>query len=67
MGYHSGVEERIEDIEVKLAYQERLIGELDALVRTFGTKLDEAMREIKSLKDSLQPAVGPAVEKPPHY
>ena len=61
------MEERIQDIEVKLAYQERLIGELDSLVRTFGTKLDEAMREIKSLKDSLQPAVGPAVEKPPHY
>ncbi len=65
------MDERIEDIEVKLAYQERLIGELDSLVRTFGGKLDEAMREIKSLKDSLrsggEPAVGPATEKPPHY
>jgi uncharacterized coiled-coil protein SlyX len=64
------VEERIEDLEVKLAYQERLIGELDALVRTFGTKLDEAMRELKQLKDSLrsgEPVVGPATEKPPHY
>ena len=65
------MEERIEDIEVKLAYQERLIGELDALVRTFGTKLDEAMRELKALKESLrsggEPVVGPATEKPPHY
>jgi uncharacterized coiled-coil protein SlyX len=64
------VEERIEDIEVKLAYQERLIGELDALVRTFGAKLDDAMRELKSLKESLrsgEPVVGPAAEKPPHY
>ena len=65
------MEERIEDLEVKLAYQERLIGELDALVRTFGTKLDEAMRELEQLKASLrsggEPVVGPATEKPPHY
>jgi SlyX protein len=65
------MEERIEDVEVKLAYQERLIGELDALVRTFGAKLDEALRELKALKETLrtggEPAPGPASEKPPHY
>lgn len=64
-------DERIEDLEVKLAYQERLIGELDTLVRTFGTKLDEAMREIKALKESMRTGgeapIGPATEKPPHY
>ena len=65
------MEERLEDLEVKLAYQERLIGELDTLVRSFGTRLDDALREIKTLKESLrtggEPAVGSANEPPPHY
>jgi SlyX protein len=65
------MEERLEDLEVKVAYQDRLIGELDALVRTFGTKLDEALRELKSVKEGVrtggEPAMGPAGEKPPHY
>lgn len=65
------MDERLEDLEVKVAYQDRLIGELDALVRTFGTKLDEAMREVKALKEALRTGgevpIGPVGEKPPHY
>jgi len=65
------MEDRIEDLEVKVAYQERTISELDALVRAFGTKLDEALRELKALKESVrtggEPKLGPANEKPPHY
>ena len=65
------MEERLEDLEVKVAFQDRLIGELDALVRTFGTKLDEALREIKALKEGVrsggEPVLGPPTEKPPHY
>jgi SlyX protein len=65
------MDERIDDLEIKLAYQERLISELDALVRSFGTKLDEAMRELASLKESLrtggEPTLGPTNEPPPHY
>lgn len=62
--------ERIEDLEVKLAFQDRLIRELDALVRTFGDRLDDALREIEQLKQSVrspEPTVGPANEPPPHY
>jgi len=58
------------DLEVKLAYQERLIRDLDALVREFGTRLDTAMRELETLKQSVrsgEPALGPAGEPPPHY
>ena len=63
------IEERLEDLEVKVAYQERLIGELDALVRSFGVKLDEATREIKSLKEALRTGGEPPLvsDKPPHY
>ena len=63
-------DDRVMDLEIKLAYQDKLIRELDALVRTFGVKLDETQRELKALKQSLRsPEVpsGPANEKPPHY
>lgn len=62
--------ERITDLEIKLAYQDHVIRELDALVRTFGDRLDRAERELKALKDSLgSPPVplGPPNEPPPHY
>jgi uncharacterized coiled-coil protein SlyX len=62
--------ERIQDLEVKLAFQDKLIRELDALVRTFGDRLDETQRELKQLKETLrspEAAAGPANEPPPHY
>jgi len=62
--------QRIVELEIKLAYQDHVIRELDALVRSFGDRLDRAERELKTLKDSLvSPAVplGPQNEPPPHY
>ncbi len=64
------VTEHVQDLEVKLAFQDKLIGELDALVRAFGDRLDAAEREIEQLKQSLrspEPVMGPANEPPPHY
>jgi uncharacterized coiled-coil protein SlyX len=62
--------ERLEDLEVKLAFQDKLIRELDALVRTFGDRLDKTERELKQLRDAVrspETAMGPANEPPPHY
>jgi uncharacterized coiled-coil protein SlyX len=62
--------ERLEDLEVKLAFQDKLIRELDALVRTFGDRLDKTERELKQLQDAVrspETAMGPANEPPPHY
>ncbi|MBA3454664.1 MAG: SlyX family protein [Deltaproteobacteria bacterium] len=62
--------EHLVDLEVKLAYQERLIRDLDALVREFGTRLDKTTRELEQLKQSVPTAevpMGPANEPPPHY
>jgi uncharacterized coiled-coil protein SlyX len=62
--------ERLEDLEVKLAFQDRLIRELDALVRTFGDRLVKTERELEELKNSIrspEPELGPANEPPPHY
>ena len=62
--------ERILDQEVRLAFQDKLIRELDALVRTFGDKLDKTNRELEALKQSIrspETPMGPANEPPPHY
>ncbi len=62
--------DRVIDLEVKLAYQERLIRDLAALVRSFGDRLDRAMRELDQLKRSLaspEAPIGPQSERPPHY
>ncbi|CAN5795393.1 hypothetical protein BH11MYX2_BH11MYX2_10360 [soil metagenome] len=64
------IADNVIDLEVKLAYQERLIRDLDQLVREFGTRLDTQGREIEQLKSSLRSGEvpqGPASEKPPHY
>lgn len=61
--------ERWLDLDVKLAFQERLIRELDALVREFGDRLDKAERELAQIKQALPGPVplGTANERPPHY
>jgi uncharacterized coiled-coil protein SlyX len=62
--------EQVMDLEVKLAFQDRLIRDLDALVREFGTRLDTTQRELEALKQTLKSGevpLGPASEKPPHY
>ena len=70
LGMSSELAERVEDLEVKLAFQDKLIRELDALVRTFGDQLDDVKRELKELKQSIrspETPLGPANEPPPHY
>jgi uncharacterized coiled-coil protein SlyX len=61
--------ERWLDIDVKLAYQERLIHQLDTLVREFSTRLEAAERELRQIKQAIPSPVplGTANEKPPHY
>jgi uncharacterized coiled-coil protein SlyX len=63
-------DERVQDLEIKLAFQDKLIAELDTVVRALGGRLDAMQRDIDQLKKSIQsPAlpVGPANDPPPHY
>ena len=62
-------DERWLDLDVKLAYQERLIHELDALIREFAARLDKAERELEQLKQAMPPPlpIGAIDEPPPHY
>jgi uncharacterized coiled-coil protein SlyX len=62
--------ERLLDLEVRLAYQDRQVRALDALVREFADRLDAAERELKQLKQALaspDAGIGSATERPPHY
>lgn len=61
-------EESIVDLEVKVAFQERWIAELDEVVRALRDEIDELRSEVARLADQ-QAADGPPTphEKPPHY
>jgi SlyX protein len=62
--------ERFTELEIKVAFQDKVIADLEALVRSFGVRLDELSRELKQLKDAVRSPevpVGPQNEPPPHY
>lgn len=54
------------DLEIRLAYQDRKIEELDKLVRTFADRLEATERELKELKQAVTPQEH-LNERPPHY
>lgn len=62
--------ERFTELEIKVAFQDKVIADLEALVRSFGVRLDELARELTQLKEGVRSPevpVGPANEPPPHY
>lgn len=64
------MDERLTDLEIKVAYQDKTISDLEALVRGFGVRLDQMARELEQLKSAVKsPEVplGPQSDKPPHY
>ncbi|MGE0872072.1 MAG: SlyX family protein [Kofleriaceae bacterium] len=63
-------DDRIDELEIKLAFQDKLISELDAFVKALAERLDETRRDLDQLKKAIvspEPTVGPANEPPPHY
>ena len=68
----SSTAEQLIDLEVKLAYQDRLLGELSALVRGLVARVEAAERQLRELgapkPGGPAPApLLPADERPPHY
>ena len=64
------MDERIIELEVRLAYQDRIISDLDEVVRAFSERVVKLERELVVLKETVErgaPEVGPQDEKPPHY
>lgn len=61
------MEERIVELEVRLAYQDRVIADLDEVIRTFTARVEVLEREVRELKETGAPQAGPIDETPPHY
>lgn len=62
------MDDRLTDVEIKLAFAERRIDELDDVVRGMSENLDVLIKEVKRLRRQAEPSdAPPANEKPPHY
>jgi uncharacterized coiled-coil protein SlyX len=70
---HAGLRARIEDLEVRCAYLERLLAELDAVVRETADELGRVGRVVADLRRQAESAASDVPwrsaeeEKPPHY
>ncbi len=61
-------EDRLVELEVKLAFQDQMIGDLDEVVRRLRSEVDALRAELSALTESLQAHRGEIVdEKPPHW
>jgi SlyX protein len=62
--------DRVDDLEIKLAFQDKLIQELSDLVKELGARLDETVRDLAQLKEAIrspESPLAPGNERPPHY
>lgn len=68
--YNSAMDERIMELESRVALQDRTIGDLDKVVRLFADRVERLERRLSELADKLRTdheEVGPHDEQPPHY
>lgn len=60
------MDDKIVDLEIRIAYQDRKVEELDHLVRGLVTRLETAERELSEIKRAMTPEEH-LNERPPHY
>ena len=61
-------EKRIVDLEVRAAHQDRLIDELDQVLREFTARVEKLEALLEDLRESADAEpIGPADDPPPHY
>lgn len=61
------LEDKIIDLEIRIAYQDKLIESLDDVVREFSQRVERLERQVVALREGASSQVGPANEPPPHY
>jgi uncharacterized coiled-coil protein SlyX len=64
------MDDRIVELEVRAAYQDKTIADLDEVIRAFTQRVIQLERELVLLKETMKagvPDVGPQDERPPHY
>ena len=67
----SGLTERIDALEIRIAYQDDTIETLNQTITAQWTEIDRLTRQVAELKERLQDTESnmpaPANERPPHY
>ncbi|MBR0830416.1 SlyX family protein [Bradyrhizobium manausense] len=67
----TGLTERIDRLETRLAYQDETIEQLNQTITAQWKQIDMLTRQVAQLSERLQEAEanapGPANERPPHY
>ena len=62
------LEERIVELESRAAYQDKLIEDLDEVIREFSNRVENLESQLKDLKASANAAqISPGDDPPPHY
>jgi SlyX protein len=65
------VSERIDALEMRIAYQDETIETLNQTITAQWTEIDRLARQLAELKERVRDAEsnvpGPANERPPHY
>ncbi len=65
-------DDRMMNLEIKLAFVEKLVGDLDDVIREMSGHLEEVRGELKTLRERVndegnQTASPTDIELPPHY
>lgn len=55
------------DLEARMAWYERQLGELDLVVRQLFEEVVRLRRELDALRQDEMPEMGPSNDPPPHY
>lgn len=62
---------RIDDMEARYAFQEETVRQLDEVLRSQATEIDQLKNQLKTvreqLKETLSPEAPPEEQVPPHY
>ncbi len=61
------VEERLIDLEVRLAYQSTMINSLDEVVREFASRVERLERQLGEMVRAEGDGGGVVNDRPPHY
>lgn len=62
------MEDRVTELEIKVAHQERLLADLDDVVKAFTVRVESLERALQELRESAgQLPIGGQNEPPPHY
>ena len=59
--------EQIQALEERMAWYERQLHELDAVVRELADEVVRLRRELDEVQKGEGPGIGPADDRPPHY